>query len=69
MTEQNFTDQPVNKTRVKMSGQMRVCPVCGRVGMLRRSVEKMVWIHMGDVKIEAGAVKVNSSSDYCKIGV
>lgn len=58
----------LNKGHVT-SGQLRCCPCCGRTGLLKRTVDYVLFIHEGVVTGQGVNTRVIASSDYCKLSV
>jgi len=62
--EKSFLNRPVSTRAVLMSGQIRKCPKCGCTAIVKRTVDKIFYVHQGVVKFEGDFMSVKSSSDY-----
>lgn len=69
MSEVNYTTKPLNTRTVMMSGQIRRCPCCKRPALVKRSVEKIWFIHVGVVQGTGVNVKPITASEFCTLNV
>lgn len=68
-TETDYTLFPIRRHVVMISGQIVKCPKCGRAALVKRTVDTISYIHLGNVEVKQGYVKVVSAAEYCRISV